>query len=152
MADPATLATVSDLSDWLGETITADSAEGKRAVMCLRAASALVRKESGRTWLTEDGNLAADVPEDVRMVTLYCASRVYENREAQTRGGLDDYQEGWKVDESGAYLTASERRLLAGFRASATGGLGTVATTRVEAPATTGWVPTGTPGVVFPWY
>lgn len=151
MADPVTLATVTELADWLGEPIDSVSVEGKRAVMCLRAASALVRKESGRTWLTETGDLVADVPEDVKMVTLYCASRVFDNRNAQTRGGLDDYQEGWKVDESGAYLTASEKRLLGVFRSSS-GGLSTVSTTRQEPRTVTGWVPTDTPDVFFPWY
>ena len=152
MAEPATLATVTELADWLGETIDITTAEGKRAVMCLRAASALVRKESGRTWLTDTGVLVDPLPEDVRMVTLYCASRVFDNRNAQTRGGVDDYNEAWKVDESGAYLTASEKRLLSSFKTPSAGGLGTVSTTRGEAPAGTGWVPTPTPGVVFPWY
>lgn len=152
MADTMTLATVEELADWLGEAIIADSVEAKRAAMCLRAASALVRKESGRTWLAEDGGLVNPLPEDVKMVTLYCASRVFDNRNAQTRGGVDDYTEGWKVDESGAYLTASERRMLAPFRQAAAGGLGTVSTTRREAPVTSGWVPTPTPDVFFPWY
>lgn len=153
MADPVTLATVGELADWLGETITDGSVEGKRAAMCLRAASALVRKESGRTWLRDDGSLLEPLPEDVKMVTLYCASRVFDNRNAQTRGGIDDYTEGWKVDEAGAYLTSSERRMLAPFRAVVAGGLGVVSTTRREAPSVaSGWVPTDTPGVFFPWY
>lgn len=150
MAEP--LASVEELADWLGETIPIDSAEDKRAAMCLRAASALVRKESGRTWLLDDGSLVEPLPEDVKMVTLYCASRIFDNRNAQTRGGVDDYSEGWKVDEAGAYLTASERRMLAPFRGSSVGGLGVVSTTRSEAPVTSGWVPTDTPGVYFPWY
>lgn len=153
MADPVSLATVGELADWLGESITAESAEGKRAAMCLRAASALVRKESGRAWLTEAGSLVDPLPEDVKMVTLYCASRIFDNRSAQTRGGVDDYTEGWKVDEAGAYLTSSERRLLAPFRAAVAGGLGVVSTTRREPPvAGSGWVPTDTPDVFFPWY
>lgn len=152
MADPVTLATVGELADWLGESIADGSVEGKRAAMCLRAASALVRKESGRTWLTDAGALEEPLPEDVKMVTLYCASRVFDNRNAQTRGGLDDYSESWKVDEAGAYLTASERRMLAPFRSAVVGGLGAVSTTRQEAPAASGWVPTPTPDVYFPWY
>lgn len=152
MADPVTLATVGELADWLGESITESSVEGKRAVMCLRAASALVRKESGRTWLTDTGELVAPLPEDVKMVTLYCASRVFDNRNAQTRGGVDDWTEAWKVDESGAYLTASERKMLAPFRSANVGGLGVVATTRRETPVVDGWVPTDTPDVFFPWY
>lgn len=152
MAELATLASVQELADWLGEPIVEGTAEGKRAAMCLRAASALVRKESGRTWLTEAGTLEPTVPDDVTMVTLYVASRVFDNRNAQTRGGIDDYQEGWKVDEAGAYLTPSERRTLAPYRAAAAGGLGVVSTTRQEPRDTSGWVPTPTDGVVFPWY
>lgn len=153
MAAPATLAGVTELADWLGEPIEANSAEAKRAAMCLRIASALVRKESGQTWLEADGTLANPVPEDAVMVTLYCAARVFENPNAQTRGGVDDYQEGWKVDEAGAYLTASERRLLAPFRTSGSRGLGSVSTTRDSVGVNTaGWVPTPTPNVFFPWY
>lgn len=150
MAEP--LASVEELADWLGETIPIDSPEDKRAAMCLRAASVLVRKESGRTWLTEDGGLVVPLPDDVKMVTLYAASRIFDNRNAQTRGGVDDYSEGWKVEEAGAYLTASERRMLAPFRQSAVGGLGVVSTTRVEPRSSSGWVPTDTPDVFFPWY
>lgn len=152
MAESVTLASVDDLADWLGETIPDNSAEARRASMCLRAASALVRKESGRTWLSETGDLVDPLPEDVTMVTLYCASRIFDNREAQTRGGLDDYTEGWKVDEAGAYLTASEKRMLAPFREVSSGGLGVVSTTRRETPTAPSWVPTDTPDVFFPWY
>lgn len=153
MAAPATLAGVTDLADWMGEAIDAESVEGKRAVMCLRIASALVRKESGQTWLTDAGALVTPVPEDAVMVTLYCAGRVFDNRNAQTRGGVDDYTESWKVDESGAYLTASEKRMLAQFRSVGFSGLGVVATTREDSvPASTGWVPTPTEDVLFPWY
>lgn len=152
MAEPVTLASVDDLADWIGESIPDQSAEARRATMCLRAASALVRKESGRTWLTEAGELFDPLPEDVKMVTLYCASRVFDNRNAQTRGGIDDYTEGWKVDEAGAYLTASEKRMLSAFRTTGSTGLGVVSTTRRETPVVSGWVPTDTPDVYFPWY
>lgn len=152
MAAPTALAEVTDLADWIGEPIEPSSAEGKRAALCLRLASALVRKEAGRTWVKEDGTLD-DPPEEAHMVTLYCASRVFDNREAQTRGGIDDFQEGWKVDEAGAYLTVSEKRMLAPFRGGGHGGLGTVATTRGGfIDSTTVFVPTNTPDVLFPWY
>lgn len=141
------LAEVADLSDWIGEPITGEQDE-KRAAMCLRIASALVRSETGRTWSGSD----EPVPEVAFMVALYCASRVYENREAETQAGLDDWQSSHKVLEAGAYLTASERRMLGSLNRSQFGGLGTVATTRGEVPEATGWVPTGTPDVYFPWY
>lgn len=148
-----TLASADDLAEWLGESFAADSPEGKRAVWCLRAASALVRKESGRTWLTETGQLVSPLPDDLVTVTLYVASRVFDNREAQTRGGLDDWSEGWKVEESGAYLTESERRTVSSYR-KGMGGLGVVATSRGDFGVSTasGWVPTDTPDVFFPWY
>lgn len=152
MAEPVTLASVDDLADWIGESIPSGSVEERRAIMCLRSASALVRKESGRTWLTDAGSLVDPLPDDVSMVTLYCASRVFDNRNAQTRGGLDDYTEGWKVDEAGAYLTATERRMLSPFRSPSLGGLGVVSTTRVEPRTYSGLVPTDTPDVYFPWY
>jgi hypothetical protein len=153
VAAPVTLAGVTELADWLGEPIVADSADAKRAQLCLRLASALVRKESGQTWVGADGLLVDPVPEDAVMVTLYCASRVYDNRNAQTMGAIDDSREGWKVDEAGAYLTESEKRMLSQFKTTSFRGLGTVATTREDSvPASNGWVPTPTPGVLFPWY
>jgi len=147
----APLAGVTELADWIGEPITADSADGKRAAMCLRVASALVRTESGRTWADDAGQLVTPVPESAVMVTLYCASRVYDNREAQTQGGLDDAQAAWKVDESGAYLTASEKRQLAPLRAAGRSRIGTIETTRGPVESGAGYVPTNTPGVYIPW-
>ena len=150
MAAPATLAGVEELADWIGEPIPGDSPESKRAEMCLRIASALVRAESGRTWVDPAGRLDV-VPEDAVMVTLYCAGRVFDNREAQTRGSIDDGDGSWRVDESGAYLTASEKRMLAKFRVSTHGGLGVVSTTRGEEPRVGGWVPVED-APPFPWY
>lgn len=150
---PDTLVGVTELGDWLGEAIAADSVDAKRALLCLRAASALVRKEAGRTWLDDTGALVSDVPEEAVTVTLYCAGRIFGNREAQTRGGVDEYQEGWKVDEAGAYLTASEKRSLSRFKGSGLRGLMTIATTRGDVgPDPAQRVPTGTPNVEFPWY
>lgn len=151
MAAPATLAGVDELADWIGEPIPENSTESKRALLCLRIASALVRAESGRTWVGSDGLLIDDVPEDAVMVTLYCAGRVFDNREAQIRGGIDDSDGGWKVDESGAYLTASEKRMLSTFARSAHGGIGTISTTRGEPACATGMVP-AEGGPPFPWY
>lgn len=151
MATPETLAGVTDLSEWLGEPITAE-VDVKRATRCLRLASSLVRAATRREWVDEAGMLVDPLPDAVHMVTLYCASRVYENREAMTRGSIDDADGGWKVDEAGAYLTASEKQTLAGVSSSPTGGLRTVATTRSSVASVNGLVPTDTPDVFFPWY
>lgn len=153
MAARKALATVAELGEFLGETIADGTAEGKRAGWCLRVASGLVRDETGRSWLNEAGEVAADVPETVVNVTLYCASRIFDNREARTQAAIDDATEGFKVQEAGAYLTATEKRQLAGIRDAGQTGLGTVTTTRDPRPAApSGLVPTGTPDVEFPWY
>ena len=141
------LAEVEDLADWIGEPIT-EEADVKRAGLCLRIASALVRYEAGRSW-TGDGET---VPDSAFMVTLYCASRVYENREAEKQSGVDDHQSSREVLEAGAYLTATEKRQLAKFNKPRHGGLGTVSTTRAECGVHDTWVPTDTPGVHIPWY
>lgn len=142
------LATVQDLSDWIGEPIPEqeEEREHKRATLCLRIASALVRSEADTTW--EE----VDVPEEIFMVTLYCASRVFENREAETQSGIDDWQAARRVLEAGAYLTATEKQMVRRHKRASFGGLGVIATTRDERPSVSGLVPTGTPGVEFPWY
>lgn len=140
-----TLATAEELSEWIGEPIT-EEADVKRAEMCLRIASALVRSEAGRKWDSED------VPEAAAMVTLYCASRVYENREAENQSGVDNWQASRQVLEAGAYLTASEKRMIASINRPAFGGIGTISTTKQEQMRPSGLVPTGTPGVELPWY
>lgn len=139
------LATIEELSDWIGEPISS-VADHKRAELCLRIASALVRSEADRKW-DQDA-----VPEPASMVTLYCASRVYENREAENQSGVDNWQASRHVMEAGAYLTASEKRMIAHLNKPKHGGLGTVSTTKREGAEPTGLVPTGTPGVEFPWY
>ncbi|HLR84803.1 MAG TPA: hypothetical protein VK059_07615, partial [Nocardioidaceae bacterium] len=72
---PAPLADVAALEKWLGEAITED-ADVQRAELVLRFASALVRREAGKTWINDDGELA-DVPDDVHLVTLAVAGRAY---------------------------------------------------------------------------
>lgn len=146
-----TLATVDDLAGFIGEAIT-DDLDVARASWCLRVASGLVRSETGKQWLTESGAVVSDLPDTVLTVTLYCAARVYDNREARTTAGVDDFREGWKVDEAGAYLTLSERRQLANHAAGRGTGIGTIARTKVETVTPSGFVPTDTPNVEFPWY
>lgn len=151
MDAPQTLASVVDLAGFIGEAIT-DEADVKRAEWCLRVASGLVRSETGKQWLSESGELVSDLPDTVSLVTIYCASRIYDNREARTTAGVDDFREGWKVDEAGAYLTLSERRQLSDHSAGRGSGIGTITRTKAEAPSANGWAPTGTPDVEFPWY
>lgn len=136
MAFKPSLATVADLAEWLGESIDANTPDGKRAATQLAMASSLVRRETGRTWLDDSGAALDDVPDDVALVTLACAARGYTNPRGLTdvSEALDDYnrREQTKVEESGLYLTASEIALLAPFAGVAHQGLTTVTTTRGE--------------------
>lgn len=132
------LASVSDLSDWLGEPILGGSADAKRAEGVLRLASALVRRETGRTWTLPDDvdQLLDPLPDDVVLVTLACAARGYTNPRGviDASTGVDDFteRERLRVDEAGMYLSASERDLLSAFAGTANQGMSTVSTTRGE--------------------
>jgi hypothetical protein len=141
------LASVDDLSRWLGEAID-DAADIDRAEGVLGLASSLVRREVGLTWVTE-GALDADIPDEAVQVTTACAARGYTNPEAEVDGGIDDERSRRVVQEAGLYLTASEKNLLAGLRQSSPAGLGTVATTRWD-PATEG--PYEDERLLPPWY
>src|SRR5690606_12055733 len=108
---------VSELSEWLGEPITGDS-ETKRAGWALRMASALVRNESGRTWLDEDGELIDPLPEPIVLVTLSAAGRHFINPDAGivVSESVDDYSyREAERQEVGVYLTASEKAMLSPF-------------------------------------
>ena len=91
MAAPTPLAEVNDLAGWLGESIAA-GADTVRAGWALRMASALVRAEAGRTWLTEAGALD-DPPEVAVLTTLAAAGRAYVNPDGGTvvSESLEDY-------------------------------------------------------------
>jgi hypothetical protein len=149
---PAPLAKPEDLSDWLGEPIT-EAADVKRAERIIRFASALVRKESGRTWVQDDGEtLVADLPDDISLAVVQSAARAYENPHGQTSDAQDDWRATFKVEEVGVYLTETEKAMVARFRGARLGGLSTIATTRMDSvPASTGWVPVED-APDFPWY
>lgn len=148
MVTPTPLATVDDLSEWLGEPIAEDE-DQKRAEWVLRLASALVREEAGQAWDAAD----AEVPEKVRVVTLQAASRAWTNPESWGNEGVDDWRGGGRpISELGLYLTATEKRMLSEFAPRKPSGIGVLATTRQPAPrAGSGWVPTED-GPPFPWY
>lgn len=145
------LATVVNLSDWIGEPIVEEE-DVKRAGAVLRAASTLVRAFTGARWADESGMLG-DVPDGVNDVVLAVAGRGYTNPEGWSGERQDDWGgSGRKVEEAGLYLTASERLVLDQHRPAKVSGIGFLATTRVEARAPgAGWVPTED-GPLFPWY
>lgn len=144
MANPIpSFAEPSDLADWLGETIEKDSPDFKRAQRCLRMASSLIRRQTGRDWLEPDttpATLAADVPDDLGDIACAAAGRFYSNPDSEIswNSQIDDGLDGGrrKVDETGVYLTASEKDTLLSLVAQESetiGGIGVIGTTRGEA-------------------
>lgn len=152
MATPSPLATVGDLADWIGEPIVAESADARRAEMALRMASAIVRQESRRTWLDEDGVLIDPLPDAVTMVVLSSAGRGYSNPDNFADESLDDWRGRRPDDMVGFQLTAPERNLLAPFTGSKHRGIGTISTTRgdIGAPDDRSWIVNG-PDPANPW-
>lgn len=130
MAALPSFATVAELADWLGESITAESADNKRAEGALRMASALVRTETGKSWCDSSGVLLADLPDALGLVTLQAAGRAYVNPDGLTSERVDDAQVSRKVEESGVYLTSSERDLLQPLAGRAHRGMSVVRTYR----------------------
>jgi len=143
------IGSIQELSDFIGEPIM-DDMDVRRAEMTLRFASMLVTKETGKTFTD------VDVPEEVLLVALACASRGYLNPEGWANERLDDWGAGGRpVEEVGMYLTATEKRSLASFRAPRPQ-LGAVSTFRGDTPSVVdGYVPTAPPGVPqtpIPWW
>ncbi len=130
-------ATVDELAEWLGEPIDEDT-DQRRAERVLRAASNLVRSYTRHQWADTPED---EVPEELADVTLSCAARYYVNPNAETQwtSQIDDAMDGGgrKVESSGLYLTADERRMLDGVREQASGvvakSVATIATTRSDA-------------------
>lgn len=150
MALPA-LANVNDLAAWVGQDITDDA----RALAVLSAASALVRGETGQTWVNDSGSLA-DVPEDVAAIVVQVAGRVWANPSGAIQWTRGPFSERYSDDAAlGLFLTDAERAILSRYRVSGTPhGLGVLSTTRGDDYGSTVYVPTGPPpsGYPFPWY
>lgn len=131
MAAPA-FANADDLGEWLGESIAESDID--RAEFALRFASSLIRAETARDWLDDDGKLVEPLPDVLSQVTVMSASRAFVNPDAveDVSEGIDDFntRERRKVQDAGVYLTKAERRMLANLVRSKTGGLGTVSTKR----------------------
>lgn len=134
-------ADVPDLAEWLGEDIPLDGGDvdNKRAKRCLRSASNLIRNYTGMSWLDINSQLISDIPEDLQDICLACAGRFYSNPDAETQWSrqIDDSMDGGgrKVEESGLYLTATERSTLdkvMSDKSPVIAGVGVIGSTRGE--------------------
>lgn len=121
----------------------------------LAGASALVRAETGLTWLNDAGDALVDVPEEVAAIVVQVAARVWVNPQglvSSPQGDLGSRQ--WASSASqGLYLTDAEKDTLSRYRAAGgRGGLFTVSSTRGECYGDTIYVPVDGSENPFPWY
>lgn len=145
----APLATVEDLSEWVGEPINTDE-DQKRALKVLNYASMLVRNQIGKPTLGESGEIVPDV---AHLVTIQVASRGYLNPESFGYESVDDWRGGARpIAEEGMYLTATERGMLAKIEARKPSGIGVMRLVRDEDEASTIYVPVEGGAPPFPWY
>lgn len=118
------------LTAWVGENADTDRGEA-----LLSAASILVQAEVGGATVTDAWT---DVPAVVAQVVVQVAARVWFNPEGLAGDSIDDYSRRWSsIEESGVYLTASERDMLSPYRTSGPKGLWVLGTTRGDYLETT---------------
>lgn len=119
------LASLEQLEDRIPSGIPAGDAP--RAVANLEDASALVRAEGHRNWLTADGTaLADDLPDIVVTIVVASAKRAFVNPEDLESVAV----EGNTARFRDVYLTKNERRLVR--QAAGRTGLWTQSTTRLD--------------------
>lgn len=146
------LAPVQDLADWIEEEIAEDSPAFKRAEAVLRFASSLARRETKRSWLNDAKTAVVDdIPDDVVQVVVQAAARKYTNPDDYEQERQDDFYGSRKVEESGVYLTDSEKALLGEYAGNTHGGLRTITTTRDDYPTNEEYLLTGDP-ILPPYY
>lgn len=152
MALPA-FATVDDLAARIPGGIAVDDLS--RADAALVDASALVRAEAGKTWVTD--NVLVDVPDAVFAVTIAVARRVMTNPDGATSENILDYSRSFSSTtlSNDVYLTKGERRVI--VRAAGRSSIWTLATTRSDvggdvAPVAAGyWYASDAPEEIDPY-
>jgi hypothetical protein len=82
-----------------------------RAEAALDDASALIRAEAGKTWVTSTA-LDADVPDILAVVCITVARRVIENPNGVASESLGDATINYENASGDVYLTAGEKRLV----------------------------------------
>jgi hypothetical protein len=132
------LAVVADLEVRLGlDEGTLAGADLLRAQAALDDVSSEVRDEAKRTFLDDDGELAA-VPDAVVRVVLAASKRIYLNPEAALSTTVGPFARQLSKDGVGAYLTDVEKAIVGRYRPVATG-LWALRTTRGDEGDCTVW-------------
>lgn len=106
------LAELEDLSARVGVELAEEDAQ---ALYYLDAASALIRAETGRTWVT-DGVLD-EVPADVKVICVEVAARIWRNPEGVIQETVGPFTQRLPDKfADGMFLTATEKSQLARYR------------------------------------
>jgi hypothetical protein len=117
---------------WVPDPVTNDS----RAEAILTAASTLVRSETDRAWVGEDGEPEPDVSEvqlgEARSVVLEVAARVYFNPKGITQQVSGPFSKSVAAWYALGMSLSDEEKARVGIRSKGIRGLGTISTTRGE--------------------
>lgn len=106
------LAEVEDLSARVGATLDGEDAQ---VLYYLDAASALIRAETGRTWVVE--GVLSDVPADVKVICVEVAARIWRNPEGVIQETVGPFTQRLPDKfADGLFLTATEKSQLARYR------------------------------------
>lgn len=124
------VASVEDLSEWIGEPIT-EEADVARAGRVLAYAETLINIEIDRDneyWASLD-----KVPDAISQVALQLAGRGYLNPESWGNEAVDDWRAGGRpIEELGMYLTPTEKRTISRYAPTKLLGIGVLDTCRDE--------------------
>lgn len=151
------LADVSALEDWLGiEPLEGPAAS--RAGAYLAAASNLVRRETGRAWITDEDStldessptIDADDLAVVSAVVVQIVERKWNNPTGVVQQTKGPFSESYgQAAALGLYLTDAEKEQLSAFRTSSKPGLWAMRTSRGDCLSTT-YVDVDPPGKPLP--
>lgn len=118
-------ATIDEFANRLPGGISDD--DSTRAQAALDDASALIRNETGKTWVTDD-ELDADVPDIVVTVTCRAAMRAFVNPTGLVQDTTGPFSASFANASSDVYLTKNEKSDVR--RAAGKSGLWTQCVTR----------------------
>lgn len=119
MAESTVLASIDELAARVGFISTEDR---PRAHGCLLDASRLVRAEGSSGWTPDT------VPDEVIVIVLAVAARVFRNPDGVTSNAVGGVSETYSPATLGAYLLSSERATVR--RSAGKSGLSVLRTTR----------------------
>lgn len=148
---------------WLGEPL-GDAAAQARAAAVLRAASMLVRRETGRAWLASAGELDDSTPtidvddlDVAQTVVKQVAERKWRNPGGVVHETTGPFSARYSEDAGkGLHLTDIEEELLAPYKTTKRSGIWALSTTRGDVETTTTYLEVEyssglTPAEPIPW-